>query len=94
MDVSKIRGIGPKKKRLLEKIGIHDTRDLLMYLPHSYQDRSHTTKIADAVPGGEYLMDVTVLRIRGWHRQPGGSKMTEITVWPARGVPCASWGCG
>ena len=80
MDVSKIRGIGPKKKRLLEKIGIHDTRDLLMYLPHSYQDRSHTTKIADAVPGGEYLMDVTVLRIRGWHRQPGGSKMTEITV--------------
>ncbi len=80
MDISEIRGIGPKKREALRKIGICDTADLLSHFPIAYQDRSRITKIAEAVPGREYLMEVTILQIREWKRQARGTKMTEMTV--------------
>ena len=85
MDISRIKGIGPKKREALEKIGIHDTSDFLVHFPLSYQDRSHITRISEAVPGAEYFMEVTVLQIRQWYRRGNGRKMTEITVTDGTG---------
>ncbi len=85
MDISRIKGIGPKKLEALEKMGIHDTSDFLVHFPMSYQDRSHVTRISEAVPGMEYFMDVTVLQIREWYRRGNGRKMTEITVTDGTG---------
>lgn len=80
MDISNIRGIGPKKKAELEKIGIMDTADLLTHFPLGFQDHSRITSIAEAIPGTEHFMEVEVLRIREWDRRGTGRKMTEITV--------------
>ena len=85
MEISEFRGVGPKKREALEKIGIRNSLDLLTHFPHAYQDRSHITTIAEAVPGREYFMEVAVLGIRVWRAQASGRKMTEILVTDGTG---------
>lgn len=85
MEISEFRGVGPKKQEAFEKIGIRNSTDLLTHFPHAYQDRSHITRIAEAVPGREYLMEVTVTGIRSWRAHGYGRRMTEIMVTDGTG---------
>jgi len=48
--VQYIKGIGPKRVRLLQKIGIEKVEDLLFYFPRRYLDRSNLIKIAQLKP--------------------------------------------
>ena len=64
MEIKRIKGIGQKKSEALESIGISDTSDLLTHFPLAYQDRSHLIRIAEAVPGRDCYLEVTVLSIR------------------------------
>lgn len=69
MPVQYIKGVGPKRAALFQRLGIHTMADLLFYFPRDYQDRSLITPIADlaygeqAVIKGEVL-SLTVLRPR------------------------------
>ena len=74
MEISEFKGVGPKKREALVKIGIRNSLDLLIHFPHAYQDRSHVTPIAEAEPGREYYMEVTVLSIRAWRARASGRK--------------------
>jgi len=40
-----IKGIGPKYKKYLNKIGIYTIRDLFYYLPYDYEDRRYPEKL-------------------------------------------------
>ena len=42
-----IKGVGPKRAALLEKLGIVSARDILYYLPFRYEDRRNFKKIRD-----------------------------------------------
>ena len=42
-----VRGIGPKKAKLLEKLHIRTLRDALETYPRDYEDRTHITPIAE-----------------------------------------------
>ena len=48
--VSALRGIGPKKAEAFEKLGVHTLRDLVSLFPRRYEDRTHFTPIAAALP--------------------------------------------
>lgn len=48
--VQYIKGIGPKRAKILLKLGIAAVRDILNYLPREYDDRRQITKIAAAMP--------------------------------------------
>lgn len=48
MDISKIPGIGPKKKEKLNKLGIYTAIDLLNYLPKRYEDRTNLTYLKES----------------------------------------------
>lgn len=50
-DLEQIKGIGPHRRALLEKLGIFTPEDLLFYPPRRYEDRRHVKKIADLVVG-------------------------------------------
>ncbi len=63
MLVSEIRGIGPKKAALLKEIGIETLEDMLAHYPHSYEDRSRITEIADAQEGAQCYICGTIIKI-------------------------------
>ena len=42
-----VKGIGPKKAKLFEKLHIRTLRDALETYPRDYEDRTRITRIAD-----------------------------------------------
>lgn len=66
-DIQYVKGVGPNKAALLNKLGIQTLEDLIKYYPRDYEDRNKPTKIANAVDGQEVLIEATVT-----------SKMSEI----------------
>lgn len=55
-DVKYVKGVGPNRVKLLNKLNIYTLKDLITYYPREYEDRSKATKIADAVDGEETLI--------------------------------------
>ncbi|MBQ3294722.1 ATP-dependent DNA helicase RecG [Candidatus Saccharibacteria bacterium] len=49
--VAAIKGIGPKTEAVLTKAGLRTVRDLLYYLPRTYENFTATTRLADIQPG-------------------------------------------
>ncbi len=47
-NIQYIRGVGEKKAKLLEKLGIHTLRELVSYFPRAYEDRRVIYSISDA----------------------------------------------
>ena len=56
-DVKYIKGVGPNRVQLLNKIGIFTLKDLITYYPRSYEDRSKPKNIAECVNGDEVLIE-------------------------------------
>ncbi|MDD7433592.1 MAG: ATP-dependent DNA helicase RecG [Peptoniphilaceae bacterium] len=55
MQIEALRGVGPKKKAILEKLGIHSAEDLLLQVPRRYEDRSRKMCM-DALEDGETVL--------------------------------------
>ena len=55
-DVKYIKGVGPNRSALLNKLGIFTLDDLITYYPRDYEDRSKPKKICDVVNGEEVLV--------------------------------------
>lgn len=49
--ISSIRGVGPKTEQILNKAGLKSIRDLLYYLPRTYENYTETTKLSNIQPG-------------------------------------------
>ena len=49
-----IKGVGPKKAILLEKLRLNSIEDCLYFLPFRFEDRSQVKTISQAV-AGEYV---------------------------------------
>lgn len=60
-DVQYIKGVGPNRAVLLNKLGIYTLKDLITYYPREYEDRSKPKKIADTVDGAECLIEAIVV---------------------------------
>lgn len=50
-DVEKLKGVGPKTAQILKKAGIKTVKDLLYYLPRTYENYQENIKIKDIRPG-------------------------------------------
>ena len=46
-EIKYIKGVGPAKAELLNKIGIFNLQDLITYFPRAYEDRSKPKLIQD-----------------------------------------------
>lgn len=49
--VTVLRGIGPQKAKVLERLEIRTLGDLLRFYPRAYDDRRETRKISELIPG-------------------------------------------
>ena len=55
-DVKYVKGVGPNRAILLNRLGIYTLKNLITYYPREYEDRSKPTKIADLLDGEEALI--------------------------------------
>jgi len=56
-DVKYVKGVGPNRVLLLNKLGIYTLHDLITYYPREHEDRSKPVNIADLVDGQEALIE-------------------------------------
>lgn len=60
-EVQYIKGVGPNRAELLNKLGIHTLEDLITYYPRDYEDRGKPKKIAEVYNGEECLIEGLVV---------------------------------
>ena len=59
-DVKYIKGVGPSRVLLLNKLGIFTLKDLITYYPRTYEDRSKPKYIYECEDGEEVLIEAVV----------------------------------
>lgn len=70
-EVQYIKGVGPSRVKLLNKLGIYTLEDLITYYPREYEDRNKPKKISELANGEECLISA----------YPVG-RMSEIRIRP------------
>ena len=88
--VETLPGIGPKRARLLTKLGVSTIRDLLFHFPRDYQDRRQTTAIRDAAKGDTVTIQAEVISARAV-RLRGRMSLAEARFKDATGEIKATW---
>lgn len=58
-DVKYVKGVGPNRVLLLNRLGIYTLKDLITYYPREHEDRSKPVEIANLIDGEEALIEVT-----------------------------------
>ena len=76
--VQYIKGVGPKKKAELARLGITTVYDLLTYFPRTYEDQSVLTRIADLHPGEQQTVSGVITKLQ---ERQGGRRGGD---WPSR----------
>ena len=70
-DVKYIKGVGPARVELLNKLGIFTLKDLITYYPRTYEDRNKPKYICECEEGEEALIEaivcssITNVRLKG-----------------------------
>jgi len=79
--IEEIKGVGPKIKSQLEKIGIHNVEDALFMLPKSYENRTKLTQIKDLVPGQAFQVEGEIVESKIYYpgRRAFFAKITDGT---------------
>ena len=57
-DVKYVKGVGPNRVKLLNKLKIYTLKDLITYYPRNYEDRSKPKKIIECINGENSLIEV------------------------------------
>ena len=60
-NIAEIKGVGPKVKEELNKIGINYVQDALFLLPKKYENRTKLTPIKDLTPGEAFQFEGEIL---------------------------------
>ena len=56
LPISVLKGVGPKVREKLARLGLTTVQDVLFHLPHRYQDRTRITPIGRLRPGMEAMI--------------------------------------
>lgn len=80
-----LRGVGEATAGKLAASGIDSVQSLLQQLPRGYQDRRHTTPIAELTPGADAVVDGVVAQIKV------GRRALQLAVHDDSGSLVAVW---
>ncbi|MFH1783209.1 MAG: ATP-dependent DNA helicase RecG [Candidatus Omnitrophota bacterium] len=85
-----IKGVGPSRIKLLNKLGINTVEDLLYFIPHRYEDRSKIKKVNEVKPGEFETIKVKVLTFGG-RTSKKGMNMFQVAMGDPTGVIHTIW---
>ncbi|MGI6707011.1 MAG: ATP-dependent DNA helicase RecG [Clostridia bacterium] len=60
LDIKEIKGVGPQRAKILNKLGIHTVEDLLLYVPREYKDLSRVMPLCSYKENDELVSKVRV----------------------------------
>jgi len=86
-----VKGIGPRKEKLLKKLGIFSLKDLLYYFPCRYQDRRQLSLIEEVKEGRFYLVKAEPISLQV--RKPFRSRkaLLEALLKDSSGTILSVW---
>lgn len=84
--VRTVRGFGPKKAALLEKMGIFTLEDALNAYPRDYDDRTRIVRIADLRDGDKVSVRAVVGTTPVLRHVRKGMDITKLTVFDGSGT--------
>jgi ATP-dependent DNA helicase RecG len=90
MPVTYLKGVGPARAEALRRLGILTARDLLLHIPHRYEDATTVSPIASLEPG----MDATIVGkvvSKGVIPTRKGLRIFQAVVRDSSGFIEASW---
>ena len=90
-NVQYVKGIGPKRVKVLNSIGIYTLYDLLTYFPRDYEDRTKTKKIIDLVNGEEAVIEATAMSNITVAVVRKNMSILKLTVGDETGVATITW---
>ncbi|MFC1621160.1 ATP-dependent DNA helicase RecG [Candidatus Omnitrophota bacterium] len=85
-----VKGVGPSKLKLLNRLGIETIEDLIYCLPRRYEDRSKIKKISEAKSGKFETIKVKVLAF-GDRTTRRGLNIFKMAVGDSTGALHATW---
>ena len=90
-DVKYIKGVGPNRVQLLNKIGIYTLKDLITYYPRGYEDRSKPKTICECVNGEVALIEAVAMSRFIDTRISKGRTMQKLAVGDETGQATITW---
>jgi len=89
-NIQYVKGVGPAKAALLNKVGIITISDLIEYYPRRYEDRSQLKEICSLIDGQLETFKAKVLNITDSKPRPG-LVITKATVQDSTGLASLIW---
>ena len=87
-----VKGVGPKRARLLKKLGVHTIEQALFFFPRRYEDRCRIEKIISLRPSNQPTTVYGIIRQRGVTITPKQkTKIFELMIGDETGVFTAKW---
>ncbi len=84
MSVRQLKGVGDKRARAYEKLGIHSVEDLLRHYPRTYEDWSKTIALSQAMPNEPCCVRGYVVTTVAEHRVRKGMTLYRFRVSDGR----------
>ncbi len=88
--VQYVRGVGPRRAEMLERLGVRTARDLLYFFPRKYHDRQSLIPISAAKPGSQAMVLGDVVKVH-LHRRGRGKGVLTVEVQDKTGSIRAVW---
>mgnify|MGYP005777600749 FL=1 len=89
-DVKYIKGVGPNRVKLLNKLNIFTLHDLITYFPRTYEDRGKAKNISECIDGEETLIEAVACGIISEVRLKGKT-MQKLIVRDETGTATITW---
>lgn len=85
-----VKGVGPVRFHLLQKLGIRTVRDLLYFFPRSYADLSNQRLIAELQPGRLQTVIGEIVEMNG-RRTASGKELLSVVISDGKEVLEGVW---
>lgn len=90
-EIQYIKGVGPNRAALLQKLGINTLEDLITYYPREYEDRSKPKMIASLIDGEEALIEAMVVSRMSEQRIRKKMTIYKLIVRDETGTCILTW---
>lgn len=85
-----VKGVGPKKAKLLSRIDVFTVRDFLYLPPRKYLDRSKIKSIKDIRVNEEVTIEGKIVSINS-RRTKNGTLLSDVAVYDKTGMIIGRW---